>query len=731
MSALSIQPTYPILTDIDGQPLENGFVWVGTANLDPQANPITAYWDAALTQVATQPVRTRGGYPLNGTSVGRLYVNSDYSILVQNRNGATVYSAPAATERYGNIIISAADVSYLPSGTGAEPTTVQTKLRETVSVKDFGAVGDGVADDAPAVQLAIAYLFANNKSALYFPAGTYYFDSPVVVNFDAENGLRLYGEGMANYMFFDVGGTRIIGKAGIESLFIFTRTDLATAGGYSFECSGIYFKSGNNGTTGPLTALKNKIGGAPARPFIVENCGFLDFDKCIVSDLSGTSGLTTGICQVIIRKNTFVSSAYALYGSGGLGNIMDLVFCDNVSENGGSIYVDGLGGTFNISDNILEGQVNAIQLTAGLAVGEISRNYFESNSGYLMRFVATNPNSQIRIGEQYILNSAGALVTVQNAYVECSTNFESAGVIAGFIYTDGKSVINNGGVLRASELPLESGGIAFLDLNCVPKLTSVAPSTLTQGAYYSPGGAQQFTPIGLCDVATVTGNGNLITAPSISLNSGDWIVAMCLARKRSNAAIVYAVAYDNAGSTIGNSDTSQTIRNAAIGEWVFMLHWVKVSASSAGAPKFRWVTSGGSVDVTQTYLYKVASPAGGTALYYCLPALTTDPIYKTIENSKTFTLAPSAYTMFFFVEFAASGESAICYTSWGSATISFLGTPPASIAATATPTSTQLGISKSSSSYVVSFTSGSNLTPQAGVAVTFLGATITARTDWV
>ena len=47
MSALSIQPTYPIFTDIDGQPLEDGYVWIGTANLDPQTNPINVYWIAA------------------------------------------------------------------------------------------------------------------------------------------------------------------------------------------------------------------------------------------------------------------------------------------------------------------------------------------------------------------------------------------------------------------------------------------------------------------------------------------------------------------------------------------------------------------------------------------------------------------------------------------------------------------------------------------------------------
>lgn len=166
--------------DVDGKPLENGYVYIGIAGLDPVANPVTVYWDAAATQVAAQPIRTIGGYPSNAGVRSRLYINAvDYSIKVTNVNGTDTIpvSLYNAEDAYS------ADILFLQAGSGAVLRTVESKLRDVVSVKDFGAVGDGVTDDTAAIQAAL-----NVGQSVYIPPGTYLFSTLTVYG-----NTRLFG----------------------------------------------------------------------------------------------------------------------------------------------------------------------------------------------------------------------------------------------------------------------------------------------------------------------------------------------------------------------------------------------------------------------------------------------------------------------------------------------------------------------------------------------------------
>jgi len=83
------------------------------------------------------------------------------------------------TQQQGAGAVNASQVTYNPAGATAVATNVQAKLRESVSVKDFGAVGDGSTDDTAAIQAAIT---ATPGGTVYFPAGTYIISAKIVAN---------------------------------------------------------------------------------------------------------------------------------------------------------------------------------------------------------------------------------------------------------------------------------------------------------------------------------------------------------------------------------------------------------------------------------------------------------------------------------------------------------------------------------------------------------------------
>jgi len=161
MSGIQIETPFPIFNDIDGQPLENGYIFIGTANLNPITNPVATFFNAALTIPATQPIRTLGGYPMNSGTPARFFVGSDYSIQVQNRNGSVIYTSLNGNASGGGTVASNA------TGTGSQTIFSVSSVPSTIYINGVYqnqntytvTVGSVTFSQAPPLNAIIEFVF--------------------------------------------------------------------------------------------------------------------------------------------------------------------------------------------------------------------------------------------------------------------------------------------------------------------------------------------------------------------------------------------------------------------------------------------------------------------------------------------------------------------------------------------------------------------------------------------
>jgi Pectate lyase superfamily protein len=102
-----------------------------------------------------------------------------------------------------NQSLSGSSVTFLQAGTGAVGRNMQDKARESVSVKDFGAVGNNIADDTAAIQAFFNFLSGGGSGII--PAGTYKITSPLTLII-APGGFSIQGAG-ANAAIFAAAAT--------------------------------------------------------------------------------------------------------------------------------------------------------------------------------------------------------------------------------------------------------------------------------------------------------------------------------------------------------------------------------------------------------------------------------------------------------------------------------------------------------------------------------------------
>jgi hypothetical protein len=128
-------------------------------------------------------------------------------------------------------------VGYLAAPNNAVATTVQAKLRQTVSVKDFGAVGDGVTNDTAAFQAAFNYIASVGRVSLYLPSGDYRINGTITIN-SALTSLYLdcYGNGQS---------TRIIQYAAASTFYFTNNTQFVSFRDFQVSSAAQDFTIGN------------------------------------------------------------------------------------------------------------------------------------------------------------------------------------------------------------------------------------------------------------------------------------------------------------------------------------------------------------------------------------------------------------------------------------------------------------------------------------------------------
>jgi hypothetical protein len=400
---------------------------------------------------------------------------------------------------------SRAPAMFLQAGTGAVARTVQDKDRDIVSVKDFGAVGDGTADDTTAMQAAFAA-----AHIVYLPPGKYRLTANIRKTFSASaiEAFTLIGAGSDNTILFwpNANGGMVFdyqnGWNNSVSLSDFSCTTAQPGNSVAINLSSSVYNAS------PANAAPNNISRVTFRGddgyfsttnywqigIAVNNVSSINVNSVYVSGLSqpsrGGSGITmaglpasSGWAVVLnITDSIFNNLANGfLYGAWAQGITIDrsqFNGCNNaISVVSGATALDQLVVT-NSQFALISGQT-ALSANSAVSDMQFSHNYFiitQSNITALTLgaannlivadnwFTAQNPTNTTAIDINGIVAATAATITGNQFY--------------GFT-----TAIN----LRASTINTLVNGNTFIN-NATPITNSGTANTIVNNPGYNPVG---------------------------------------------------------------------------------------------------------------------------------------------------------------------------------------------------------------------------------------------------
>lgn len=144
----------------DGKPLDNGYIYIGTANLNPETNPIAIYWDRDFTQPAANPVRTVSGYPSRNGIASRIYIpltTGAYSITVRESNNTLVFSKLSSDYVLTDVTVGPVSIQISADAATASAAAAAASVSEVNAAASEATAVASSATAVSAAQTAAAY----------------------------------------------------------------------------------------------------------------------------------------------------------------------------------------------------------------------------------------------------------------------------------------------------------------------------------------------------------------------------------------------------------------------------------------------------------------------------------------------------------------------------------------------------------------------------------------------
>jgi len=317
---------------------------------------------------------------------------------------------------------------------GAINRTIYEKLADTVSVKDFGAIGDGVTDDTAAVQAAIS-----GSQSIYFPKGTYLVSG--AISKTVTTSIALFGDGEGNTVIKKSGDTdlfQLTANGGavqmlIENMTLSPLTNMSSG-------AAINILSGANIPSVTVQNVFISSGGGFEFKYGIRlnNCTESRFDNVVMYGLNATKFIgwyVTGTVPSTVYKISNCSVYNALVGASFVNStspgVEGVQFngCDFVGVATGVLYNNTFGtGYFPPHITWIGGHINASSrnFDINIATQIIINGGLFYNSGNA-QFINLGTVSDLSISNNQFINIGGVN---DGIYHRAATGLANGGVIS-------------------------------------------------------------------------------------------------------------------------------------------------------------------------------------------------------------------------------------------------------------------------------------------------------------